>query len=37
MIISANTRNRGCVCLFWTIENEELFILKAIMEKYGWT
>ena len=33
----SNTRNRGRVCLFLTTENEQLFILKTIMEnKAGW-
>ena len=34
-IKSANTRNRGCVCLFLTTKNEERFILKTIMANYG--
>ena len=32
----ANTRNRGRVCIYLTTENEQLFILKTIMENYGW-
>ena len=33
----SNTRNSGRVCLFLTTENEQLFILKTIMEnKAGW-
>ena len=31
----SNTRNRGWVCLLLTIENEQLFTLKTIMENYG--
>ena len=34
--LSANTRNRSRVCLFWKTMNEELFILKTIMANYGW-
>ena len=33
---SADTRNRGQVCLFYTTENEERFILKTIMRNCGW-
>ena len=37
VINSSNTRNSGRVCLFLTTENEQLFILKTIMEnKAGW-
>ena len=32
---SANTRNRGQLSLLWTTKNEELFILKTIMENYS--
>ena len=32
----SKARNRGRVCLFLTTENEQLFILKTIMENYGW-
>ena len=33
----SNTRNHGRVCLFLTTENEQIFILKTIMEnKGGW-
>ena len=31
----ANTRNRGRVCLFLTTENEQIFIVKTIMESGG--
>ena len=36
VIIVSSTRNRSRVCLFLTTENEQLFILKAIMVNYGW-
>ena len=37
MINFSNTRNSGRVCLFLTTENEQLIILKTIMEnKAGW-
>ena len=32
---SANTRNYGQLSLLWTTKNEELFILKMIMENYS--
>ena len=32
----SDARNRGRVCLFWTIENE-LFILKTIIATYRWS
>ena len=32
----ANTRNRGRLCLFYTTENEELFVLKTIMANCRW-
>ena len=35
VIIVSNTRNRSRVCLFLTTEDEQLFILKAIMVNYA--
>ena len=32
----SKARNHGRVCLFLTTENEQLFMLKAIMANYGW-
>ena len=32
----SNTRNRGRVCLFFTTENKQLFILKTVIVNYWW-
>ena len=36
MIKSANKRNLGQACLFYTEENTQLFVSKTIMASRGW-
>ena len=36
MIKSANKRNLGQACLFYTEENTQIFILKTMTASYQW-